>query len=95
MTGKHVGIELPYDEPILVVKDAPQQDPGTVDCGVVVLYEIHKHICHDPIVKKSAVKELKNMHANIVNTLLLWGRDAGATEARRIRLDDGSGPSGM
>lgn len=31
MVGKHIGIDLPYDEPIEVVKDAPQQEAGSVD----------------------------------------------------------------
>lgn len=94
MVGKHIGIDLPYDEPIEVVKDAPQQEAGSVDCGAVVLYAIHKHICHEPVLKKSSAHELKEMRADIVNTLLLWGRDGGGTMPKRMRLDDGAGPYG-
>lgn len=36
-TERYTGMQLPYDEQIVVVDDAPQQDTGSVDCGAVVL----------------------------------------------------------
>lgn len=94
-TGKHVGLDLPYDEEIVVVKDAPQQEPGSVDCGAVVLYIVYKHVNHLQVLKNVADNELKTMRANIVNTLLLWGRDAVVSAHSRVRFDDGAGPSRM
>lgn len=70
-TGKHIAIDLPNNEPIVVVNDAPQHEPCSVDYGAVVLYVIHKHISHEPAVKSVAENKLKRMRANIVNSLLL------------------------
>lgn len=71
MIGKHIGIDLPYDDEITVVQDALQQEAGLVDCSVVILYGIHKHINHELAVKCVSKRELKTMQANIVNALLL------------------------
>lgn len=92
-TGKQIGVYLPYEEEIEVIVDAPQQEAGSVDCGAVVLYVVQKHVNHEPIVSRLAVNELKVMRANIVNALLLWGRDGRNTAPKRRRLEDGSGPS--
>lgn len=70
-TGKYIAIDLPNNEPIVVVNDAPQHEPCSVDYVVVVLYVIHKHISHEPVVKSVAENKLKRMRANIVNSLLL------------------------
>lgn len=92
-TGKFTGIPLPFDEEIFVVNDAPQQDPRSVDCGAVVLYVVLKHIRHEPVLKNIAEQELKRMHANIVDNLLLWGRDNGNTTHIHACGGDGAGSS--
>lgn len=84
---------MPYDDKIVVVADAPQQEAGSVDCGAVVLYVIHKYINHEPIVRTDAVEDMKGMHANILNTLLMWGRDSQSVAQKRVRREDVAGPS--
>lgn len=87
-------MELPFDEEIVVVGDAPQQDAGSVDCGAVVLYVIFKYMSHQTVDKSVADHEMKTMHANISNTLIMWGRGDENGVRTDVALNNAAGPSG-
>lgn len=76
-TWKHQGLHLPYGEgePLLKTElNAPQQDHGTVDCGIFVMYIIRQYFRQQSIKNQEARKEInKSMRAEIVETLIKWG----------------------
>lgn len=72
LTCKYYGIELPFSKglPHLgTMLNSPQQDHGTLDYGVAVLYAIRQYFRQQPIVKKEAEKEIRVMCTEIIETL--------------------------
>lgn len=50
-TARQYQIPLPWDEPIIVDENAPQQAPTSVDCGVAVLCVISRYYEQETVVK--------------------------------------------
>lgn len=90
---RHLGADLPYDEEIILIEDAPQQECGSVDCGVVVLYIIKQFFTNEPVLKKVAERDMKKHASQYGCHFLHWGRDAEHEMNKRFMCDDGEGPS--
>ncbi|XP_012857591.1 PREDICTED: uncharacterized protein LOC105976874 [Erythranthe guttata] len=81
-TGRHHHFDLPYDEEVNLIRDAPQQKSGSVDCGVVVCYIVKQCFLQQPISYTLGVKNIPNMRKEIVEKFLKWGRDKDYSKRR-------------
>lgn len=70
---KHHKFSFPYEEEITPVHDAPQQEPGSLDCGLFVLYIIRQYFKQQQVVKDIADVEVKNMRTEVVQAILHKG----------------------
>lgn len=53
--------------------NSPQQEHGSLDCGVAVCYVIRQFYRQQPIDTKPAETEIRVMRTEIVETLVRWG----------------------
>lgn len=73
-TMRHYDMLLPCEEPIVEIHNTPQQRNTSVNCGVAILYLIRQHFHQAPISKEAGEQALPNMRAEIISTLLTWGK---------------------